>query len=50
MGRIRYTAIITHKKLDKKTSIAGKKSRIKTSTLSKDKKRSFKSYNRQGRR
>ena len=48
--RKNYKAIVTHLRLDKRTSQAGRKSRTKTSTMNKDKKNSYKPYNRQGKR
>ena len=48
MGRTNYKPTIKHQKQDKKTSVAGRKSRIKTSSMNKNKKRSYKPYKRQG--
>lgn len=48
MSRKNYKAIIDHQRKDKKTSIAGRKSRIKTSSMNKNKKNSYKAYRGQG--
>ena len=44
-----YKSEIKHERKDKKTSIAGRRCRVKTSSMSKNKKNSFKAYRGQGR-
>ena len=47
--RKNYKSDILHERKDKKTSIAGTKSRVKTSSMSKNRKSSYKAYRGQGR-
>ena len=44
-----YKSDKTHERKDKKTSIAGSKSRVKTSSMSKNRKNNYKAYSGQGR-
>ena len=48
MSRKNYKSTIQHEPKDKKTSIAGRKSRVKTSSMNKNKKNSYKAYRGQG--
>ena len=49
-SRKNYKAIVSHERKDKKTSQSSKKGRVKMASMNKNKKRSYKPYNRQGKK
>ena len=49
MAKMKFGAVIIHEPVRKKTSIGGRRSMIKTSSMNKSKRRSYKPYNAQGR-
>jgi len=49
MAKMKFSAVHIHEPIIKKTSIGGRKSMVKTSSMNKHKRRSYKPYIAQGR-